>query len=89
MGVIGFLEICGALFVLYVFTQLFLPLLFPNSLEYNWIFKKDKTKDLGKKAEQLKQSKQNYLKEVNAVKTQSKIELEKAKQTEKELRNLK
>lgn len=87
--VIGFLEICGGILILYLFTQIFLPLCFPDILSYNWLFKSKKTKDLEKQAKELKQKKADYLKEVNNVKAKSKEELEKAKQTERKIRNLK
>lgn len=89
MGLIGFLDICGGLFILYIITQIVLPLCFPDSLTYNWLFKSNKKKSLEKQAKELKQKKESYLEEINNIKNQSKQDLEKAKQTEKELRNLK
>lgn len=39
---IAFGEFCFILFVLYLITQIFIPMLFPKQFDKNWLFKKRK-----------------------------------------------
>lgn len=42
---IVFLEFCLIVLLLYVFTQLIIPKMFPKMFETNWFFKKNKDRE--------------------------------------------
>ena len=84
---LGLLELLAVLFILYLVTQIFLPLAFPSKFEKNWMFKSNK--NIVDKVETLSNKKANLDSQIDEVinETEEKIkQAESAKELAKKLK---
>lgn len=84
---IQFLELLGILFILYIITQIILPMIFPKDLERNWIFKKSKPID--EKIDEMANKKSRFNKEVDEVKGKIRNLSQKVDKADKDLDEIK
>ena len=91
---IGFMEFCGWLLILMVFTQIILPLFFPKSFHFFWLFRKkkvlekvEKIMDLKDEVEQAKVLKKSTEQTVKEIRKKTRKHLKDAEKLHNELEN--
>lgn len=80
------LEVLGILLLLYLITQHFIPSIWPNQFEKNWLFKKNKPLD--EKIEKLANRKSKLNNDILETKDELRANAEKVDRADKELDKL-
>lgn len=87
-----FLDFCLIIVVFYVATQIFIPLVWPDSFKINWLFRKSKVSeqdDLKYKINDLSQKKEDLDKQTDTVESELERKGREIKEMNQTLKNVK